>query len=206
MKSCWFALATLLAGSAYADDLMEDCAAGDRRHDMQCINRNGVCVEVTIDGHKTVPIRRADKQRLAVIPDTDALCWQVLEPVSARFRVEARGGGLGPDFVGAIESLGGMILPFQDFDPEFDRRVEPLNSFDLEADGYRDGSWQLKQRDHFQTPGAGELKAGEYIAIIRVHGVDNWDKQEVLIRIDPGLEPAPENPGSKPEHSNVESR
>jgi len=33
------------------------------------------------------------------------------------------------------------------------------------------------------------LKAGEYLAIFRVFGVDNWDKQAVLLKLDPAVQP-----------------
>ena len=207
MNRAWLICAALLAGPLLADDeLMEDCAAGDSRFDMQCINRNGVCVELRIDGHATRPIRRADKQRLAALPDMDDVCWQVDVPVSAGFRLEARGGGLVPAFIGELESFGLNLLAIEDFDPQFDRRIDPLHGFELDADGYRDGSWQLRPSDHFRTPGSGLLKAGEYVAVVRVHGTGNWDKQEVLIRIDPALEPSPADPGHKPAQPRLEPR
>ena len=55
-------------------------------------------------------------------------------------------------------------------------------------------------------PGSGELKAGDYVLVLRVHGTDNWDKQEILLRIDPALEPAPEHLGTKPLVERAEPR
>lgn len=192
-------IAVMFVTPVAAKDLMEDCRAHKASGDMRCVNRNGHCVEVSIDGQKTVPISHANKLRLANLPDMDELCWQLEAPVSAEFRVEAKGGGLVPSFIGELESIGAIIVPIADYDPEFDgNRIDPLYSFNLEADGYRDGSWQLRHRDHFRTPGSGQLKAGEYVVILRVHGDDNWDKQEVLLTIDPALKPSAENPGTKP--------
>jgi hypothetical protein len=202
MKSPFLVLA-LLTGAATdvaADKLMEDCERGSRSRGMQCISRNGVCLEVVVDGQKTRPIARADRQRIVKLPDMDDVCHQLPVPVSANFRVQARGGGLEPDFVGTVESLGALLLPLDDFDPEFDRRIEPLNSFNLEADGYRDGTWQLKPETRFAMPGAGAaaLAPGECVLVLRVHGTDNWDKQEILLRIDPARAPGPEDPGTRP--------
>ena len=90
-------------------------------------------------------------------------------------------------------------MPIEEYDPEFDGSyINPLYPFDLIADGYRDGTWQLRKRGHFATPGSGELKAGEYVVTLRLHGRDNWDKQRVLLRIDPTLKPSAENTGTQP--------
>lgn len=181
-------------GNVSAGGLMDDCKAGDRS--MKCINRNGVCVEITIDGHATQPIGKPERERILKLPDMRDVCWQLTTPVSAEFRVQAHGGGLQPDFIGAVDSLGVIVVPIEDYDPEFDHsRIDPLHEFDVDADGYRDGTWQLKRRDHFNT-GKGPLKAGEYVVIVRVHGRDNWDKQEVLLRVDPALSPAPAQKGT----------
>ena len=129
--------------------------------------------------------------------DMDDVCWQINLPVSATFRVEARGGGLQPDFIGELKSIGTVLVPIDDYDPEFDgNRIQPLVGYTMEADGYRDGTWQLRARNHFRTPGSADLPAGEYIVILRLRGDGNWDKQEVLVRIDPRLEPAPANMGT----------
>ena len=192
----WLIGAALLTalGNASARDLMDDCKPGDRS--MLCINRNGVCVEVTVDGQPTQPIGKADRERILHLPDMKEVCYQLAAPVSAAFRVQARGGGLKPDFIGPVESLGVQMVPIDDYDPEYDHnRIEPLHEFGVDADGYRDGTWQLKRSDHFNTS-KGPLKAGEYVVVIRVHGRDNWDKQEVLLRVDPALEPVPAQRGT----------
>jgi hypothetical protein len=180
--------------NASASGLMDDCQPGDRS--MKCINRNGVCVAVTIDAQATQPIGKAQRERILRLPDMRDVCWQLATPVSAQFRVQARGGGLQPDFIGPVDSLGVLVVPIDDYDPEFDHsRIDPLYDFSVDADGYRDGTWQLKRSDHFST-GKGPLKAGEYVVVIRVHGRDNWDKQAVLLRVDPALAPAPAQQGT----------
>ncbi len=195
MKALQVFLALATAAPVFGGNLMEDCEPGSRR--MVCIHRNGVCVEVSIDGQATRPISRENRQRITQLPDMDEVCWEIEAPVSSAFRVEARGGGLQPDFIGELKSIGAILVPLDEYDPEFDgNRIEPLRGFSAEADGYRDGTWQLRARDHFRTPGSTQLPAGEYVIILRLHGQDNWDKQEVLIRIDPNLKPAPAKQGS----------
>ena len=49
------------------------------------------------------------------------------------------------------------------------------------ADGDPNGTWQLNS----ERP----LKAGEYVIVFRVFGEGNWDKQAVLLTLDPTLKP-----------------
>lgn len=51
------------------------------------------------------------------------------------------------------------------------------------ADGDPNGIWQLRA----ERP----LPAGEYVIVLRVFGVDNWDWQAVLLTLDPAVAPAP---------------
>lgn len=198
-RSCvaWLVLACW-AAPASADSLMRDCEPNRSRGTMQCVKRNGVCADVRIDGQQTRPISREQRRRISALPGMREVCWQLDAPVSARFRVEARGGGVVPDYIGPLQQLGGLLVPLDDYDPEFDsRRIEPLRGYGLEADGYRDGSWQMRQQPFLMTPG-NRIEAGEYVLVLRLRGRDNWDRQEILLRIDPDLEPPPPNPGTPP--------
>jgi len=51
------------------------------------------------------------------------------------------------------------------------------------ADGDPNGTWQLKS-EH-------PLKAGEYVIVFRAFGEGNWDKQAVLLTLDPKLTAGP---------------
>jgi hypothetical protein len=86
----------------WADKLMKDCKP---RKSMPCISRNGLCVDVSIDGHPSLPISKADRKRVIKLPDMGDVCWQVESAVSSQFRVNAKSGGMLPTFVGALKSL-----------------------------------------------------------------------------------------------------
>jgi hypothetical protein len=58
----------------------------------------------------------------------------------------------------------------------------------LKADGNPDGTWQLTS-EH-------PLPAGEYIVVFRIYGTGNWDRQAVLLKLDPKIAPAPANKGT----------
>jgi hypothetical protein len=146
---------------------------------MICVNRLGHCVALSIDGQPTVPLRdEAEARRVHAIPHDAEVCWHLQQPVGARLQVTAQPGGLRPDFVGATEKIGLNLYALDDYDPEFDSRLDDLQDVDLEAVAGADGAWQLTS----ERP----LPAGEYVAVFRVFGVDNWDKQAVLLRIGPG--------------------
>ncbi len=183
----------LLLGIATAQATWASCAPRSAQPEMVCIGRIGHCVEVRIDGHTTTPISEADQARVNALPGMRNICWKITQPVSSRFRVQARSGGLNPQFVGDIDSLGVLVFNLSDFDLQFDRSIESLHNWSAIADGYRDGTWQITPRNGGgvgTTPDG--LKAGEYIISVRVMGLKNWDHQQVLLRIDPKLQPVVE--------------
>lgn len=176
----------VLAAALAASSQAERCAHADHpaSSDMICVNRLGHCTALTVDGHATVPLAdEALAARVHAIPHGEDVCWRVAAPVSTQLRVQAAAGGLKPGFVGALETLRVNVVPLGDYDPEFDSRVDALNGVELVADGAPAGTWRLVAED--------PLPAGEYVVTIRVFGAGNWDKQAVLLTLDPALAPAP---------------
>ncbi|MGL4232749.1 MAG: hypothetical protein ACRDAM_18350 [Casimicrobium sp.] len=160
------------------------------RDEMQCVHRNGHCIQLAIDGETTK--RLTDPATIARLKSLNiyrGVCWRLEQPVSTNFRLFARDGGLRPEFVGAIEQVSVQLYAIEDFDPKLDSRLEPLSDVDTEADGYRNGTWQMRSKH--------PLKSGEYVAIVRINGASNWDSQGVLLRIDAARTPIPAQPGQK---------
>ena len=152
--------------------------------EMACVDRNGHCVSVTIDGKPTVPL--TDEKiaaRVHAIKHGEDVCWQMTEPVSTQFRVTAGMGGIVPKFVGTLERVQVNLYRLDDYDPKVDSRLDSLNGIEMRADGAPTGTWQLRS----ERP----LPAGEYIAVFRLTGAGNWDRQAVLLKLDPKIAPAP---------------
>jgi hypothetical protein len=180
----------LLLATATGGAQHERCTPRERAPEFACIERQGDCIELRIDGQVTTPLRDEGlAARVHALPHGENVCWQLAQPVSNRFRVVARGGGAEPAFVGAVHGIGVILFPLDDYDPTLDTDIEGLLDQKLDADAYRNGSWQL------YSPRA--LPGGEYIAVFRVDGEDNWDEQAVLLRLDPALEPGPVVEGSR---------
>ena len=66
---------------------------------------------------------------------------------------------------------------------EITHRQIPLNGIEMRPDGGPTGTWQLRS----ERP----LPAGEYVAVFRLTGAGNWDRQAVLLKLDPKIPPAP---------------
>lgn len=182
MLALSIALLALAAPSSQA----ERCAHSD--HDasssMICVNRIGHCAVLAVDGHQTVPLKdEATAQRVHAIKHGEDVCWQVTQPVSTKFRASAEGGGLFPSFVGKIEKLQANVYALDDYDAAVDSRLDSLSGVETVADGDPNGTWQLRA----ERP----LPAGEYVVVFRIFGVDNWDRQAVLLKLDPAVAPAP---------------
>jgi hypothetical protein len=69
------------------------------------------------------------------------------------------------------------LYQLDDYDPAVDSRLDSLNGVTLESSS--PGVWQLKS-EH-------KLPKGEYVAVIRLDGTGNWDKQAVLLQLDPAI-------------------
>ncbi len=162
----------------------ERCAANDAEGSMMCVDRNGHCIAVAIDGHETKRFTdEAESSRVHAIKHGEDVCWRIDEPVSATFRVRAGNGGIYSNYVGAIEKVQANLYALDMFDSAVDSRLDQIDGIDMVVDGDANGTWQLKP----ERP----LPPGEYVAVIRVFGVGNWDRQAVLLKIDNKLQPAP---------------
>lgn len=160
----------------------ERCAHNESKSEMMCVNRLGHCMDLSIDGQKTAALTdEATAKRVQAIKHDQDVCWQVTQPVSTKLRVEAKAGGIFPSFLGKIEKLSVNVYQLDAFDPKVDSQLDDINGETMVADGDPNGTWQLKS----ERP----LKAGEYVIVFRVFGEGNWDKQAVLLTLDPKLAP-----------------
>jgi len=190
---------SVLALAASTPSQKERCKPNSKRGPMACVYRLGHCVALSVDGQPTAPLTdEATAARVHAIKHGEDVCWQVARPVSTRFRARAEGGGIVPAFVGHIESISVVLYELGDYDPELDSRLDPLTRASMEADGYRDGTWQVRSLR--------PLSAGEYVAVLRVQGTDNWDRQVVLLTLDPSLSPAPADEGTRRQEPAAERR
>jgi len=174
--------ALLVASPALAGDKPQSqrCAPNDGVGEMKCVNRNGHCVELTIDGMKTVPLSDdATAVRVHAIKHGEDVCWTLTKPVSTRLRASAKAGGIFPPFVGKVQSLRVSVYRLDGASPG--QRLDHLSGVDLVADSAPTGTWRLTS----EKP----LGKGEYVLVFRISGEGNWDRQAVLVNLDPGLQP-----------------
>jgi hypothetical protein len=178
-------LVLLLAAPALADESQKErCAPNESSGEMKCVNRNGHCVDLWVDGQKTVALTdEATAERVHAVKHGETVCWQLTKPVSTKFRANARTGGIFPSFVGNIERLGVNVYPIGGSAAQSKSRLDSLDGITLEMDGVPNGTWHLES----ERP----LKAGEYVLVFRIFGKGNWDRQAVLVTLDPALKPGP---------------
>jgi len=176
--------ALLLAVPAFSADKPQSqrCAPNDAQGEMKCVNRNGHCAELTIDGMKSVPLKdEATAARVHAIKHGEDVCWTLSKPVSTRLRASAKAGGIFPSFVGKIEKLSVNVYRLEGARPG--ERLGALTGVGLTADGDPGGVWRLSS----EKP----LAKGEYVLVFRIFGSGNWDRQAVLVSLDPELKPPP---------------
>jgi len=176
---------------AAAASQKERCAPAehDRSSDMICVNRNGHCATVTIDGQTTVALTdEAIAARVHAIKHGEDVCWQLAQPVSTKFRANFKAGGLNPKFLGSAEETKVNVYELDDYDPKVDSRLDSLSGVGMQPDGNPNGTWQL----HSERP----LPTGEYVVVFRLYGTGNWDRQAVLLKLDPKIAPGPADKGT----------
>jgi len=179
-----FLAALLLTAPALAATTPQSkrCAPNDAQGDMKCVNRNGHCAELTIDAQKTVPLSDEETAaRIHAIKHGEDVCWTMAKPVSTKLWASAKAGGLLPSFVGKIEKLSVNVYRLEGARPG--ERLGALTGVGLTADGDPGGVWRLSS----EKP----LAKGEYVLVFRIFGSGNWDRQAVLVSLDPELKPPP---------------
>jgi hypothetical protein len=181
----------LLAAAEPQKTQKERCAPNEidastqRTHpEMACVDRNGHCVSLSIDGKATAPLTdESVAARVHAIKHGEDVCWTLTQPVSTQFRVAAGMGGIFPKFIGTLEQVQVNLLRLDDYDPKVDSRLDAINGVTMRPDDAPTGTWQVVA----ERP----LPAGEYIAVFRISGSGNWDRQAVLLKLDPKIAPAP---------------
>jgi hypothetical protein len=176
--------ALLLTAPALSSDKpqSERCAANDAAGEMKCVNRNGLCAELTIDGLKTNPLKdEGTAARVHAIKHGEDVCWMLAKPVSTKLRASAKAGGIFSPFLGKIRKLTVNAYRLDGTKPG--DPVSSLNGVELVADGDPNGTWRLAA----EKP----LAKGEYVIVFRIFGEGNWDRQTVLVNLDPALKPGP---------------
>jgi hypothetical protein len=186
-----FLASLLLSAPAFSSDKpqSERCAANDATGEMKCVNRNGLCAELTIDGLKTEPLKDEETAaRVHAIDHGEDVCWMLARPVSTKLRAVAKAGGIYPPFLGKIQRITVNAYRLEGAKPG--AHVASLDGVELVADGDPNGTWRLTS----EKP----LAKGEYVIVFRIFGLGNWDRQAVLVSLDPTLKPGlPEKTGPK---------
>jgi len=168
----------------------ERCAPNHASGTMMCVNRAGHCMDVVVDGQKTVALTDdATGRRVNAIEKYFDVCWQLPNPVSTKLRIRSGNGGIYPTYIGAIEKVDAQVYALDDFDPKVDSRLDQVNGVRLEPDGTPSGTWHLTS----ERP----LKKGEYVLIVQTFGAGNWDRQAILVNLDPALQPGAVDKGGK---------
>ena len=174
LSALFLGVSALLAPPALAESQKERCAPNAGKGDMRCVERHGHCVEILLDGEPTAPLTdEATGARLAGMDVDDAVCWQVARPLPTKLRVVAKGGGIVPTYVGSVEKVG--VNAWAVGGPaKGSGDARELEDVELVPEG---GAWVLKS----ESP----LKPGQYVLVLRVFGSGNWDRQAVLVTLDP---------------------
>ena len=146
--------------------------------DMYCVDRDGRCMAVTINGQKPVKLSKSNKKMLAGMKSarhylSDAR-YEVPAPIKGALDVKADRSERSRDWFGE--------------DRDFEVMVVPLSDVELKT------HQQLSTADNVQIGGAApvtvenvlegnRLPPGPYLLLVTLRGDSNWDRMTLLVQV-----------------------
>lgn len=158
-------------------------AAGAAALDMRCVQRDGRCMAVTVNGQKAVKIGKATKKQLAGMNLRGAELrhhvsetrYELTGPVRGALDVQADRSADSKDWFGEGRSFEVMVVPLSDV--ELKTREQVGRAEGVSAGG----SAPLTIESVLESD---RLPPGPYLLVVRLSGDENWDRMTLFVRVE----------------------
>jgi hypothetical protein len=150
---------------------------------MKCIDRDGRCIEVTVNGQKNVKLSKPTKKLMAELERTasrDVSHWlrdvkyELPAPVQGELQVMAEQTTKAGDWFGEERQAEVRVIPLDDV--ELQARAEITA-----ADSVRVGGAAPLVQQHVLEQNT--LPPGRYLLAVTLSGRDNWDRQVLYFTV-----------------------
>lgn len=154
-------------------------AAGD----MRCVDRDGRCMAVTVNGQKAVKLDKATKKLLAGLQagrgsemrhNLSQTRYYVAAPVNGELDVKADRSADSKDWFGENRQFEVMVVPLSDVKLEARQQVGTARGVSTE------GGTPLTLETVLESK---RLPPGPYLLVVSLNGDSNWDRMTLYVQV-----------------------
>jgi hypothetical protein len=169
----WMAAAVVLAVTADAGAV-----------DMYCVDRDGRCMTVTVNGQAAVKLTKPTKAMLKGLWEAVSYVegsemrdtrYEVPLPIRGPLQVTADGNARSRDWFGVDRSFETMVTPIDPVDLKTRQQVTTADGVSV------GGAAPLVVENVLES---NRLPPGRYVLRIRLTGSENWDRMVVYVRVE----------------------
>lgn len=149
--------------------------------DMHCVDRDGRCMAVTVNGQKAVKLDKATKTLLAAMKggvelryNLSQTRYQVPAPIRGDLDVKADRGADSKGWFGDNRQFEVMVVPLADVELKTHQQVGTASGVSIE------GSAPLTVENVLEGK---RLPPGPYLLIVRLSGDENWDRMTLYVQV-----------------------
>ena len=152
--------------------------------DMHCVDRDGRCMAVTVNGQTAVKLSKATKKALAAMDihgaamrhDVKETRYEIAAPVRGELEVRADRSKDSKDWFGEKRTFQVMVVPLGDVQLKTHQQIGTAEGVSI------GGSAPLTVESVLEGK---QLPPGSYLLIVTLSGEDNWDRMTLFVRVAP---------------------
>ncbi len=149
--------------------------------DMHCVDRDGRCMAVTVNGQKAVKLDKATKKLLAGMKggaelryNVSQTRYQIAAPIRGALDVTADRSTDSKGWFGDNRQFEVMVVPLADVELKTHEQLGAASGVSIE------GAAPLTVENVLE---GNRLPPGPYLLIVRLSGDENWDRMTLYVRV-----------------------
>jgi len=146
--------------------------------DMHCVDRDGRCMAVTINGQKPVKLSKSNKKMLAGLKQAREYFsdtrYEVPAPIKGELDVKADRSADSKDWFGDGRSFETMVVPLSDVELPTHQQLGTAANVQVE------GAAPLTVENVLEGR---QLPPGPYLLLVTLSGESNWDRMTLFVQV-----------------------
>jgi hypothetical protein len=146
--------------------------------DMHCVDRDGRCMAVMVNGQKAVKLSKSTKKIVAGMKRGQNYAmdarYEVPEPIRGALDVKADRSSDSKDWFGEGRVFEIMVVPLADVDLKTQQRLSTAEGVQIS------GAAPLTVENVLE---GNRLPAGPYLLLVTLRGESNWDRMTLFVQV-----------------------